>query len=99
MEATTAKQMKADDLKSLATRLANECHCRYWLHWNYPVEDPWVMRLEVRNHVTTTEGTELKPVQVQGLAELGMEWDPIDGCYYIDRDIIADGLVKAEVSR
>jgi hypothetical protein len=35
----------ADELQHITLRLANACWCRYWLHWNYPVQGPWLMAL------------------------------------------------------
>lgn len=39
--------MTADRLRDMAGLLSNGCWCRYWLHWNHPQEDPWLMALSL----------------------------------------------------
>lgn len=76
-------KITATELMKIATRLANQAHVRYWLHWNYPVEDPWVMAIQAykwNSHM------EIESVQIQDLVRLGFEWDDVDEQYYIDRD-------------
>lgn len=71
--------MKADELMQIATRLANQAFVRYWLHWNYPCEDKWLMAIEVR-------GRWGRAVEVPDLIKKGFEWDEFDGRHYIERD-------------
>lgn len=37
--------MTADELHRLARRLGNSFWCRHWLHFNHPVQDPWLMAI------------------------------------------------------
>ena len=37
--------MNADRLQSIAARLGNSFWTRHWLHWNYPLSDPWLMAI------------------------------------------------------
>jgi hypothetical protein len=32
--------MTASELRSIVGTLANSCHVRYWLHYNYPAQNP-----------------------------------------------------------
>jgi hypothetical protein len=35
--------MTSDRLQSIARRLGNSFWCRHWLHFNYPLQEPWLM--------------------------------------------------------
>jgi hypothetical protein len=37
------------ELRRIVLRLANQGWVRYWVHWNYPVESPWLMAIQVRD--------------------------------------------------
>ena len=39
--------MTPEKLKQIALRLSNSCYVRYWLHFNYPQEDPITMAISV----------------------------------------------------
>jgi hypothetical protein len=40
--------MTATELQDKVVRmLANWGWCRYWLHWNYPRQEPWLMAVQV----------------------------------------------------
>jgi hypothetical protein len=86
--------IRALDLISCASHLANAAFVRYWLHWNYPCRDPWVMALEVRDwrERGCDSGMVLQPVQVAELERRGFEWDDVDQRYYANRDTVADGI-------
>ena len=82
-----AAVMRAEQLQQIATRLANQCFVRYWLHWNYPYE-PHYMAIECRDF-------RMQPMQVSDMGKYGFEWDEVDRRYYIERDLVADGLKSA----
>jgi hypothetical protein len=42
--------MTIDELQRFALRLANAGWTRYWMHYNYPCRDPWLMAIEVIDH-------------------------------------------------
>jgi len=77
-------KITATELMKIATRLANQAHVRYWLHWNYPREDPWVMAIQA--YGCAGHWGEIEPIQIPDLVRLGFEWDDEDLRYYIDRD-------------
>jgi len=69
--------MKAFQLKELSKNLANKYFVRYWLHWNYPQKEPWIMAIEIRDH-------DLNQVtDIQEMERFGFEKD--DHRYYITR--------------
>jgi hypothetical protein len=70
--------MTADKLQELVLRLANAAYVRYWIHWNRPRLDPWVMAIQARDR----EG---RPVHILPLDAIGFEWDEDDRMHYIDR--------------
>ena len=39
--------MTATEIQNIARRLANSCWVRYWLHYNYPQESPWLMAISI----------------------------------------------------
>lgn len=55
--------MRADELMRIATRLANSCFVRYWLHWNHPY-DPHYMAIECRDF-------RMQPMQVRDMDRYG----------------------------
>lgn len=79
--------MRADEMMRIATRLANSCFVRYWLHWNDPYE-PHYMAIECRDF-------RMQPMQVRDMEKYGFEWDEVDRRYYVERDLVADGLKSA----
>ena len=44
-----SKGITADKLQTLVLRLSNQCYVRYWLHYNYPEESPWLMAIALHN--------------------------------------------------
>ena len=85
--------MRSSTLQDLVVKLSNGCWCRYWLHHNYPNRNPWVMAIECRQFGYDESGKfGLYPVKAGGMEELGFGWDEEDKRYYIDRDVIGDGL-------
>jgi site-specific DNA-methyltransferase (adenine-specific) len=34
-------------LRSVVLLLANNGYCRYWTHWNHPIDDPWEMAVSL----------------------------------------------------
>lgn len=76
-------KITATELMKIATRLANQAHVRYWLHWNYPVEDPWVMAIQAYQWNCFGK---IESKEIPDLVRLGFEWDDVDKQYYIDRD-------------
>ncbi len=84
IEQLPKKLMRAEELQRIATRLANQCFVRYWLHWNHPYE-PHNMAIECRDRW-------MEPMQISDMEKYGFEWDEIDRRYYIERDLVADGL-------
>lgn len=70
--------MTADKFHEIVLRLANASWVRYWLHWNYPSQAPWVMAVQARDY----QGW---PVRVLPLNTLGFEWDEEDRMHFIDR--------------
>lgn len=55
------------EFKRVALHLANQAYVRYWMHWNYPVESPWLVAISVRDALG-------RDVEVKALAE----WDRTD---------------------
>jgi hypothetical protein len=47
-EIAIAGGMTAAELQRIASRLGNAMWCRYWLHWNYPVQEPWLMAISCK---------------------------------------------------
>lgn len=39
--------MTLEELQNIVLAIANHSHCRYWVHWNYPCENPWIMAINV----------------------------------------------------
>lgn len=39
--------MTINELQHVVLRLANQVPVRYWVHFNYPRQDPWLMALQV----------------------------------------------------
>lgn len=37
--------MELGTLQDIVRMLANQCHVRYWVHWNYPNKQPWLMAI------------------------------------------------------
>ena len=86
-------EMSASKLQRIVLTLANGSHVRYWLHWNYPCEKPWVMAVEIlRFNCDAAEGPtdRMVGVQAEGMERHGFTWDEHDKRYYVDRDCKAD---------
>jgi hypothetical protein len=41
--------MKLEQLEQIVLKISNQLHCRYWKHWNYPVEQPRLMAINFRH--------------------------------------------------
>lgn len=39
--------MTLEALLVIIVRLSNQCFVRYWAHWNYPCEAPWLMAVSL----------------------------------------------------
>lgn len=39
--------MTLEAFERIVLRLANQTPTRYWKHWSYPTEKPWMMAVEV----------------------------------------------------
>lgn len=63
--------MTADELQRIAMRLSNSGWCRYFLHWSYPAQDPWLMAVQVRD----ADG---RPVEVKELTDAYGFWPAPD---------------------
>lgn len=35
--------MTANEFRHIVLKICNQTPTRYWLHWNHPVESPWIM--------------------------------------------------------
>lgn len=42
-------KLKAGEFQNLFLVLANQFPARYWMHWNHPNKDPWLMAIQVQN--------------------------------------------------
>lgn len=42
-------KLKAGEFQNLFLVLANQCPARYWMHWNYPNKNPWLMAIQVQD--------------------------------------------------
>ena len=68
--------VKAEELQRIAVRLSNSSWVRYWLHWNYPLVDPWMMAIDVREYKFDDKGRQqLASVRVDDLIKLGFHYD------------------------
>jgi hypothetical protein len=65
--------MTADRLQGIVLRLANAVPTRYWLHWNYPAQDPWEMGVKIYTEDRRQQGT----IHRQML-DLGAGWNVED---------------------
>ena len=41
--------MKLEELMRINNRISNQTFARYWKHYNYPEEEPWLMAIAVVN--------------------------------------------------
>lgn len=74
--------MTLERFERIVLRLANQTAVRYWIHWNYPYQSPWVMA--VRAYPTNG----FNPTEEKLTADLaahGLEWDEDDRQFYADR--------------
>src|SRR4051812_26651416 len=67
MTDTPKAGITADELKRIALRLANQAWVRYWLHWNYPVESPWLMAIQARD--AHGMGVRIPDLEARGVAD------------------------------
>jgi hypothetical protein len=70
--------MTIDELRDIATRLANGAYVRYYTHFNNPCRSPWVMALQARDE----DG---RVVRVLPLDAIGFRWDEAERLHLIDR--------------
>lgn len=74
--------MTLDQFERIVLKLANQTAVRYWKHWNYPTQEPWVMALRVYpTNGFNPQDDEL----IADLAARGIEWDEVDRQFYADR--------------
>lgn len=43
--------MTFDELERIVIILANQNYCRFWRHWNYPCESPWLMAIATQGKI------------------------------------------------
>jgi hypothetical protein len=60
--------MTLDKLQSIVMRLANAAPTRYWVHFNYPRQDPWQMA------VKTSERPAQSGALHRQMNDLGFTW-------------------------
>ena len=72
--------MPLSELQDICASLANSCHVRYWIHWNRPMTNPWLMAVECICPPS------IKGVKAQGMEERGFTWNEHDERFYIERD-------------
>lgn len=41
--------MTVAELRQIVILLANSCYVRYWVHYNYPNQSPWLMAISVQS--------------------------------------------------
>jgi hypothetical protein len=62
-----------EELHRIVVRLANQGWVRYWLHWNYPVETPWLMAIQIRDaHGWDVSIPDLQSWEIADVRETGM---------------------------
>ena len=78
-------KMSVQELRQLASSLANSCHVRYWIHWSYPTPDRRIMALQVADWVTQSKEN-LKPVRLEhrDLERKGFKWQENEKLYLIE---------------
>jgi hypothetical protein len=76
--------MKLDELERIVLKLSNQCHVRYWKHWNYPQKNPWQMAFHLMHYREELHSENLK----RELTEQGFARQYTDrGIYWvIERD-------------
>ena len=78
--------MTADELQRIVVRLSNSSWTRYWLHWNYPLVDPWMMAIDVREYRFDDKGRQqLISVCVEDLVKRGFRYDEYECVHLIER--------------
>ena len=68
--------MTLERFERIVLRLANQTAVRYWIHWNYPCRDPWVMALKCGR---TTED------EADDLVRHGLTWDEVNRVFFCYR--------------
>jgi hypothetical protein len=78
------KTMKLAELERIVLKLSNQCHVRYWKHWNYPQKTPWLMALHLMHYKEELRSDNLK----RELTECGFtpKYTERDICWTIERD-------------
>lgn len=71
--------MKLEELERIVLKISNQLHCRYWKHWNYPVEEPRLMAINFRHFGEEAQSQNLaKELKALGFQEKvyaeGMFW-------------------------
>lgn len=78
--------MTADELQRIVLRLANQAWVRYWLHWNYPGQEPWLMAVTIwMPRDCDIRGDPTKKDLESELLELGFSYNQVSGLYLIER--------------
>jgi hypothetical protein len=76
--------MKLAELERIVLKLSNQCHVRYWKHWNYPQKTPWLMALHFMHYNEEFHSENLKR-ELTGLGFVRQHTDR--GIYWvIERD-------------
>jgi hypothetical protein len=75
--------MTASELQRIVVRLSNWGWCRYWLHHNYPRQDPWLMSVQIADFVAGQLGAvEAPELESEGFTLIGRDIGPV---YTIER--------------
>lgn len=78
--------MTLEDLRKIARTLSNTYWCRYWIHWNWPTEEPWEMALSCLEMQCLGQEVVHRPVYLSSLEEKGFTEEVRDGLiYYVVR--------------
>jgi hypothetical protein len=77
--------MELTELQRIVLKLANQCHVRYWIHWNHPEQQPWLMAIHLVNYSFQLDSANLN----KELAEKGFTSKLCaEGIYWlIERDM------------
>lgn len=83
--------MTADELQRIVVRLADQSWVRYWLHWNFPRQGPWLMAIQLKDTVAGVPGNDrMRNKLVADLLGLGFTYksdafNPGLGLHVIER--------------
>lgn len=74
--------MTLSDFERTVLLFANHTPTMYWMHWNYPCQEPWVMALKVYR---TTGFNPPDEALADQLRQRGLEWDEVNRVYVCRR--------------